>query len=218
MKAPPGLNVKPVVGSLSFSSIVAITGTMVVLAFIPSVSVFTVSAKSAASGFIHGAFTAAGIVTGDIFFIVLAIFGLSILAETMGNLFVLVKYLGGAYLIWLGITTWRSKTSSVEAEDPSDTSLLSSFMTGLLITLGDQKAILFYLGFFPAFLDLSELSYFDTSIIIGVAIVAVGGPKFVYAFLADKAGSLISPRAYQGINIAAACVLIAVGLFLLATA
>ena len=51
------------------------------------------------------------------------------------------------------------------------------FLTGLLVTLGDQKAILFYLGFFPAFVNLAALSLADTSLILAVATVAVGGPK-----------------------------------------
>ncbi|HBE31773.1 MAG TPA: hypothetical protein DD990_10680, partial [Cyanobacteria bacterium UBA11368] len=51
------------------------------------------------SGFIHGVFATIGIVLGDIIFIIIAIWGLSFLAETMGNLFVLIKYIGGAYLI-----------------------------------------------------------------------------------------------------------------------
>ena len=68
----------------------------------------------------------------------------------MGNLFFLVKYLGGAYLIWLGIQVWRSRSKVVKAEEMIEPSLLSSFLTGLFITLGDQKTILFYLGFFPS--------------------------------------------------------------------
>lgn len=203
---------------MTLSSIAALFGAMVVLAFIPGVSVFTVSAKSAASGFIHGVFTTIGIVVGDIFFVLLAIFGLSVLAETMGNLFVLVKYLGGAYLIWLGIELWRSKSKAVEAERIIESSLLSSFLTGLFITLGDQKAILFYLGFFPAFLDLSTISYFDTSIIIVIAIVAVGGVKLGYAYMADRTSLLISAKAYQGINITAGSVMIGVGVFVMVKA
>lgn len=203
---------------MTLSSIAALFGAMIVLAFIPSVSVFTVSARSAASGFIHGVFTTIGIIVGDIFFILLAIFGLSVLAETMGSLFVLVKYLGGAYLIWLGIELWRSKSKAVEAERIIECSLLSSFLTGLFITLGDQKAILFYLGFFPAFLDLSTISYFDTSIIIVIAIVAVGGVKLGYAYMADRTSLLISSKAYQGINITAGSVMIAVGVFVMVKA
>ena len=126
--------------SMTFSSIVALFSAMVVLASIPSVSVLAVSTRSATSGFIHGVFTTIAIVLGDIIFIIIAIWGLSFLAETMGSLFVLIKYLGGAYLILLGIGLCRSKSKDVETEEVIKTSLLSSFMTGLSITLADQKA------------------------------------------------------------------------------
>lgn len=203
--------------SMTFSSITALFGAMLVLAFIPSVSVLAVSARSAASGFIHGVFTTIGIVVGDIVFIIVAIYGLSVLAETIDTLFVLVRYLGGAYLIWLGIERWRSKSKTLEIEGVIESSLLSSFLTGLFITLGDQKAILFYLGFFPAFIDLSTVSIFDTIIILLIAILTVGGVKLGYAFMADRASLLFkNAMANKGINIVAGSVMIAVGVFLLA--
>lgn len=188
---------------------------MIVLAAIPSVSVLAVSTRSATSGLIHGVFTTIGIVVGDIIFILIAIWGLSLLAETMASLFFLIKYLGGAYIIFLGIGLCRSKSQDVERSEVVKSSLMSSFMTGLLITLGDQKATLFYLGFFPAFLDISKISYFDTLVIITITILSVGGVKLGYAFLADRAKLLISSKIRKGINTAAGCVMIAVGMFLI---
>jgi threonine/homoserine/homoserine lactone efflux protein len=204
---------------MTLGSSVTLFGAMVVLAFVPGVSVLAVTTRSAASGFIHGAFTTAGIVVGDVFFIILAISGLSVLAGAMGSLFVLVNYLGGAYLIWLGIALWRSKPKTVEEGGVTECSLLSSFLAGLFITLGDQKAILFYLVFFPAFVDLSTLSYVDASIIIVIAIVAVGGVKLAYAFMAGRARLFFKrPVAIKRINITAGSIMIAVGVFLLVQA
>lgn len=194
----------------------ALFGAMVVLAFIPGVSVLAVSTRSATYGFIHGIFITIGIVVGDIFFILLAILGLAVLADAMGSLFVLVKYFGGAYLVWLGIQVWRSKPKAVKTEAMIEPSLLSSFLAGLFITLGDQKAILFYLGFFPAFLDLSAISYFDTGIIIAIAIAAVGGVKLGYAYMAGRVGLLIGSRAHQAIRIVAGSIMIAFGVYLVA--
>lgn len=204
--------------SLTFSSISALFGIMVVGAVIPSVSVFVVTARSAASGFIHGVFATLGIMLGDIFFILLAIFGLTVLAEAMGGLFVLIKYLGGAYLIWLGTGLWRSKSKALEVGEVTESSLLSSFLAGLFITLGDQKAILFYFGFFPAFVDLSTISYLDTGIILGMAIFAIGSAKLSYAYMASRARFFISSTAHRGINILAGSVMMAVGVFLIVKA
>ncbi|HEY9693975.1 MAG TPA: LysE family translocator [Oculatellaceae cyanobacterium] len=204
----------PIQSRMTLSSIVALFGAMVVLASIPSVSVVAVSTRAATSGFIHGVFTTIGIVVGDIVFIMIAIGGLSLLAETMGNLFVLIKYLGGVYLIVLGVGLCRSKSKNVETQSVVKSSKLSSFMSGLLITLGDQKATLFYLGFFPAFVDISQLFYVDIIIIITITIVAVGGVKLAYAFMAHRARLLISSQVTKRINIAAGGVMIAVGAFL----
>lgn len=192
---------------------------MAVGALIPSVSALTVSARSVAFGFAHGISTSLGIVAGDVVFILIAINGLSVLADMMGSHFVLIEYLGGAYLIWLGIVLCRAKSPAGGFEGNGESSLLSSFMTGLLITLGDQKAILFYLGFFPAFVDVSRISLFDTGIIVVIAIAAVGGPKLAYAFMADRARLVVKgSRATRAMNIAAGSVILGVGVLLLAKA
>ena len=201
--------------TLSFGSILALFGAMVVLAALPSVSVLAVSTRSASAGFLHGALTAAGIVLGDLIFIAIALWGLSFLTETLGGFSIWIKYLGGAYLIFLGVSLWRAQAGSLRASEAPESSLLSSFLAGLSITLADQKATLFYLGFFPAFLDLSQISYADTAIIAAVTIFAVGGVKLIYAFLADRARSLISPTASQTLNRLAGVILIAVGAFLI---
>ena len=202
--------------SLSLASVLALLGTMIVLAVIPSISVLAVSARAAAFGFTHGMFTAFGIVIADIIFILLAVYGLALVAELMGEQFTLIQYIGGVYLVWLGISLWRADSGAGKTETIRQSSLGSSFLTGFLITLGDQKAILFYLGFFPAFIDLSLMTPTDTLIIIIIAIIGVGGAKLVYAWLADRASLLLkNARAVRGINILAGCVMITVGVILL---
>ncbi|MGK7896233.1 MAG: LysE family translocator [Xenococcus sp. (in: cyanobacteria)] len=201
---------------MTLSNIAALFGTMMVLAMIPSPSVFAVVARSMASGFIHGFITVIGIVVGDFIFIILAIYGLSTIAETMGNLFVLVKYLGSVYLIWLGINLWRSKSQILEIEEIKESFWLSNFLTGLFITLADHKAIFFYMSFFPAFLDLSKVSLFDIGIILMIAAIAISVSKLGYAYMADRARFLFkSYRAKKGINVIAGTVMIATGIFIL---
>lgn len=201
--------------SVTFANAAALFAAMTLLALVPSVSVLAVSARAASAGFRHGVYVTLGIVAGDTVFIVLAIFGLHLLAEAMGDSFVFIKYLGGAYLIWLGIRLWRSSAGETAAQTQTDTSATSSFMTGLLITLGDQKAILFYLGFFPAFMDLKTLTVLDALVVILIAAVAVGGVKLGYAYAASRAGVLISAKTGRTLNIIAACVMIVVGVIVM---
>jgi threonine/homoserine/homoserine lactone efflux protein len=200
--------------SMTLSSSIALFSAMVVLASIPSVSVLAVSTRSATFGFIHGVFTSIGIVTGDIIFILIAIGGLSLLAAKMGSLFILIKYFGAAYLIFLGIALCRSQPQDIESTKISRSSLWSSFLTGLLITLADQKATLFYLGFFPAFVDMTKISAIDTGIIMAIAIVAVGGVKIIHALIASQAKVLVRSSISKRLNILAGCVMIVVGIVL----
>ncbi len=189
---------------------------MILLALMPSVSVLAVSARAAAFGFSHGLFTALGVVAGDIVFILIAVYGLVFVAELMGEQFRLVQLIGGLYLIWLGVSLWRAEARPRQADALRQSSWSSSFLTGLLITIGDQKAILFYLGFFPAFVDLARMTPADTLIIIVIATLGVGGAKLVYACLADRASLLVTDaRTITVIQRLAAGILFAVGATLL---
>ncbi|BAZ06793.1 LysE family translocator [Calothrix sp. NIES-3974] len=199
---------------MTFTNIVALFTVMLFLAAIPSISVLTVSTRSASLGLIHGVFTTIGIVIGDICFIILAIGGLSFLASQLASLFLILKYLGGIYLIFLGIKFWRLPALRIQTQSPDKSSLVSSLLMGLLITLGDQKATLFYLGFFPAFVDIAQITLLDTITIIAIAAVTVGGVKLTYALMADRARLLVNSQFSTIGNKIAACIMIGVGIFL----
>lgn len=193
----------------------ALFGAMFVLALIPGPGVFAVVARSMSSGFRHGAITTLGIVAGDYVFIVLTVSGLVALANTMGSFFVILKYLGAAYLIWLAISLWRAEVHSGDIQGVKDFSFISNFLTGLFTTLGNPKAILFYIGFFPTFLDLSTISVLDVSLILFIATIAIGSVKLGYAFVASNTRRLISsPRAQKSTNRVASCIMACSGILL----
>jgi threonine/homoserine/homoserine lactone efflux protein len=203
--------------NMTLANIAALLGSMLVLALIPSVSVLAVTARSASAGFLHGVFATLGIILGDIIYILLAIFGLALLTEAMGEAAFLIRYAGGAYMIWMGVSLWRASGKPIAEERNGDaSSLLSSFLTGLFITLADQKVVLFYLGFLPAFIDLAGISYLDAIIIMGIAVVAVGSAKLTYAFAAHKAGMMLGSKASALMNRSAGGVMIGVGVYLFA--
>lgn len=200
---------------MTFSSILALLGVMIVLAAVPGASVMAVVSRSLASGFSHGLVTVAGIVVADLVFILIAVIGLTVIAEAMGDLFVLVKYMAAAYLIWFGVGLWRSKSETEQIEGIKEPSWWSNFLCGLFITLGDQKAIIFYLGLFPAFVDLSSVSMAEIGIIMLVATLAVGGVKLIYAYLADRARLIFNnSRAKKAINITAGSLMMVTGIYL----
>lgn len=188
---------------------------MIVLAMLPSVSVLAVSARAASGGFIHGAATTVGIIAGDLIYILLAIFGLAMLTEALGEWSYLIKYAGGTYMIWMGIGLWRASGKPISGERlVHASSLLSSFMSGLLLTLADQKVVIFYLGFLPAFIDLAGISLLDAAIVMAIAIVGVGSVKLAYAFLAHKAGRMFGSKASTLMNRSAGGIMVGIGFYL----
>jgi threonine/homoserine/homoserine lactone efflux protein len=203
--------------SLEPGSIAALFGAMAMLAALPSTSVLVVTAQAAAHGFRHGALVAAGVVAGDLVYILVAIFGLHLLTGALSGVAEAIRYLGGLYLLWFALRLWRSCPEAIDTAAAGITpSTRASFLTGLLITLGDQKAVLFYLGFLPAFVDLPEMSGGDVLIVSLVVVIAVGGIKLLYAALAGRARSVLGSRLGRAMNRLAAALMAAVGLFLLA--
>lgn len=171
---------------------------MVALAAIPSSSVALVVVRSATLDVRNGIATAFGIVAGDLVFVVMAIMGLTALSEIMGAFFTLIRYSAAGYLIWFGIGLVRSTTRHQPREMiVSSGGLVTSFVSGLTLTLGDVKAILFYASLFPAFVDLPALSAADIAVILGITLLAVGGVKTLYAFAAKSIARASKGFAYE---------------------
>lgn len=177
---------------MSIIEIISLFGIMVALAAVPSASVALVIARTATLGIANGIAVVVGIVLGDLVFILLTILGLSVVAETMGSLFMVIKYLGASYLLWLGFTLLTSKsTSTIMVEKTKiKRNLVASFLAGFILTLGDIKAIVFYVSLFPIFINLSALHVADILTIISVMVVSVGGVKILYVLSATKVTSL----------------------------
>lgn len=195
--------------SMTFGGMAGLFGTMFVLSVVPGPSVFAVMARSMASGLTHGLVTILGIVFANLIFILLAVFGMASVAESMGGVFVVVNYLGGAYLVWMGIKMFRTKAKSVKVEGIDEPSWGSNFLCGVLITLGAPRAILFYVSFLPAYIDLPKATLLDVGFIMGIATLAVGGAKLVYALMAHKSRLLLqSDRSRRSMNLIAGAVMI----------
>ncbi len=202
--------------SISINSFIALFSAMIVLAAVPDQSAFAVIARTMSAGITHGFAVTAGIITADFVFIALAILGLAAIAETSEALFNFVKYICAAYLIWLGIKLWRPSLKNNTTATTDISSRLSSFLCGLLITFSDPKAILFYMSFLPAFIDLTQASIADTGIIMFAAALSIGAAKLGYAFMANKANQFLQNQSANNIiHITAGCIMIGAALLLL---
>ncbi len=170
---------------------------MFLLAAAPGPGVFATLARALSNGFAHAAILVLGIVLGDIIFLLLAIYGLSSMAELLGSFFTFVKYAGGLYLIWLGIKIWRSDTDTKQVVGVRELSWRKNFISGLSITLANPKVIFFYLGFLPTFADLTTLTNVDVFSISLVVVFVLGSVLLGYAFLATRASRFITSERNQ---------------------
>ncbi len=204
---------------MTFSVSLAMFMSMVALATIPGPGTMVVIARSLSQGFSAGIVTSVGIVVGDYVFIVLAILGLAGLAQHYADIFQLIRYAGAFYLVYLGIAILRTPDRPLSKPTASLAGYSADFFTGLLTTLSNPKAILFYLSLFPAFLDLAAVDSVDIAIILAITTASVGGVMVFYAWLAVRSGGYLgSTAAAPGVRWTAALAFIAGGIYVAARA
>lgn len=193
---------------------------MLTLAAMPSASVALVVSRSATLGFRNGAAVTGGIVLGDLILVTFSIFGMSSIAETLGSFFFIVRCMAGAYLIWIGVGLLCAKGNVPQTlQDDRPFTMVTSFMSGLLLTFGDVKAILFYASLFPTLFELRLLTTFDIAIIVCVTILTVGGVKLAYAYAAKKILSRwSSQKVHQGTRRIAGGLMIGAGTYVIVKA
>jgi threonine/homoserine/homoserine lactone efflux protein len=144
-----------------------------------------------------------GIVLGDLTWLAIAVLGLSFVASSFQMIFVVIKYAGAVYLLYIAYRLWTAPATAIDVDsvDNIDRKPLRSFLGGLLLTLGNPKAIAFYLALTPTLIDVSRIdlvSYAELAAIIAVVLVFVLGG---YALAAARARKLFrSPRAMKLFN------------------
>lgn len=201
---------------MTLYSMLAFAGAMFLLAITPGPGVFATISRALASGFNNAAVVVFGMVMGDIIFLLLAIFGLSAIASILGDFFIIIKYLGGAYLLYLGYKILTSKVHETNIKGTTQLSWKKNFLSGLLITLSNPKVILFYLGFLPTFVNLQILTAIDIVIVSSIVTVVLGAVMLTYAYSASSAKKLFkSKSSKRKMNIAAGSVMVAAGSILI---
>ncbi|MCP4689000.1 MAG: LysE family translocator [Desulfobacterales bacterium] len=199
---------------MTIESILGLTAAMLILAASPGPGVFASVSQALSSGFRSSLDVISGIVLGDILFLMFAILGLSTIARVMGDFFFIVKIVGGAYLIWLGVKMWLAPASSAGLNRRvGKGGGWQRFFGGLFITLGNPKVILFYIGFLPTFVDLSSLTLSDVAIVVALITCVLSIVLGTYAYCAARARRLFtSRRAVSNLNRGAGTIMIGAGL------
>jgi threonine/homoserine/homoserine lactone efflux protein len=124
-----------------------------VLLLTPGPAVLYIVARSIKQGRAAGLVSVLGIHLGTIVHITAAAVGLSALIVSSALAFAIIKYLGAAYLIWIGIRTFVAKDSDSEAPTVPAEPLRRVFRDGFVVNLFNPKTAIFFLAFLPQFVD-----------------------------------------------------------------
>lgn len=142
----------------------------------------------------------AGLVLGDLIWLSCAMFGLAALAALFQPVFLIVKYVGAAYLLFLAWKLWRDSGAPVQA-DPVRGQGLQLFGAALLLSLGNPKIMLFYLALMPTVIDLTRLTVTDMAELAMIVALVVSVVLAAYVVLAAHARRMFtSPRALRTVN------------------
>jgi threonine/homoserine/homoserine lactone efflux protein len=142
-----------------------------------------------------------GLLLGDLAWLACAAFGLAVVASLFQPVFLAIKYLGAAYLLFLAWKLWTAP-----AVAPTDARLLKGegirlFFGGLALALGNPKTMLFYLALLPTIIALANLSWLGFAELAGIVTGVYSAVLCGYVLLAARARRLFrSTRAMRIVN------------------
>ena len=170
---------------MSLQEILALLLIILVFVVSPGPGTLAVFGKSMQQGFIAAFFLSFGLILGDITYLVAVILSLDFFSNTIASFMDQVKIVGGMYLIYLGIQSWRSGSFRIK-KDISKKGNFAEFVTGYLISMANPKVMVFYIAILPNFINLKNLSLLIASEIIiitflglmaGISVINLGASK-----------------------------------------
>lgn len=123
-----------------------------------------------------GIFSALGVNAGILVHTFFAAFGLSILLAQSAMAFMVIKYLGAAYLIFIGVKALLSKSSAIDLKPDNlgESDVWKTFRRGLITNVLNPKVALFFLSFFPQFVNHDSIGSSMPFLILGFTYVVLG--------------------------------------------
>ncbi len=191
---------------MTLAGFITYCGALAVAAAIPGPGITALVARALGSGFRSSLYMALGLLLGDIAYLTAVVLGLAFVAQTFGTVFLVIKWVGVAYLAYLAYVFWTTGITpeAIQAKK-SRADFLNSFMAGLTVTLGNPKTMIFYLALVPTLVDLHALTAFDYGMLVACTIVVLLIVLVPYLALAAKARWLLkTPRALKALSRGAA--------------
>ena len=144
----------------------------------------------------------AGLAIGDVVWLTFAIVGLAALAQAFHGIFLVVKYAGAAYLLYIAYKLWTAPAAAQEVEaDRTAENPARVFLGGLAVTMGNPKVMVFYLALLPTLLDLTRITVLGYAELVAATLGVLGVVFAAYIVLAARARRLFtSPRAIRILN------------------
>jgi threonine/homoserine/homoserine lactone efflux protein len=167
---------------------------------VPGPGVAAVVARALGGGF-KGAFPMVlGILAGDLVYFVFAVFGLAAIATYFAPIFVVVRWVGAAYLLYIAYKFWTARPGA-EQMKPKNEDGWKTFLAGFSLTMGNPKTIVFYLAILPTVIPLDQMNpvaFIELTVIVVLVLLAIASG---YAWLAAQARELFqSPKALRRLN------------------
>lgn len=158
------------------------------LILIPGPVVTLVVATSLKHGTRTGLYSVAGASMGNAMLAICGAVGVTTLMTLLADLFEVIRWLGAAYLVWLGIKEWRAGAQPIGEDARAEAPLPAKgvFLQGLVIGITNPKAILFYIAFFPQFTDSALPAAPQLAAMVGAFILIGLAFDGMYALLAGR--------------------------------
>ena len=138
---------------------------------------------------------------GEAIWLSFAVFGLAVVAQTFHLVFVAIKYLGIAYLLYLAWNMWHARTGTANAALPSERSAGKLFLTGMAVTLGNPKIMVFYVALLPTIIDLDRVTALGWAELTATMFAVLVAVDVAWVVLAVQARRLLrSARAMRAAN------------------
>lgn len=186
---------------MSILSLFAFTSALFVTAISPGPNVLALSARVLSGGIKSVLPFLLATWLGELIWLAAAFFGLALIADTFQSFFIILKYLGTAYLVWLAWAMWHEKTDIQTADIPNRSGTWGMFGAGLAVSLGNPKIMVFYLALFPSLINLGNATLLDLGILSLVALAAISLADMIWMVSAHGARQFLrTPRAMRTVN------------------
>lgn len=138
---------------------------------------------------------------GETVWLSFAVAGLSAIAESFQPVFVAIKWIGVAYLLYLAWKMWFARTDGADGELPESRSAAKMFFAGLTVTLGNPKIMMFYVALLPSIIDLNGVTLIGWLELVAAMLIVLATVDILWIMLANKARKFLkSPRALRVAN------------------